>query len=379
MVGCRDRNSGEPPGQGSASQDARPQEVWTLSDDPLVEIGVRDGEAPYELHQAWGSVRLDDGRIVVANAGIQELRYFDGDGSYLFSVGENGDGPGEFRNPTRIRKAGGDSLLVWDPVLSRASYFNADGEFLGSLQVRRDPTVVFRLDEWLFQEFFVDSPVPYNAREPIRQVARAIPPPDSTVEVAFLKVTRQGRIWVSDSRPPSDSALTWIIYDLDGQPVARAKTPPGFDPHEIGPDYVIGLFMDELEVNYIRLYALEKPVGSQPGPGLDPSPPATEPLPRKARTAEENEVLAPVKSLMKNLASLEEIHFATNHDYTADVNELFSWAGVKIPGGISVTLLFAHRLGWAATVTDIETGAYCAMAYGRRAPMGWPRGKIICP
>jgi hypothetical protein len=382
MVGCRDRDSGEPAAQASASQDARPQEVWTLSDDPLLEIGVRAGEDHYELHNAWGSVRLDDGRIVVANAGSQELRFYDEEGSFLSSVGQNGEGPGEFRNPSRLRKAGGDTLLVWDERLWRISYFNPEGEFLGASQVRRNSDLDFPLDEWLFQRFFIDSPIPYDAREPIRSAVRTIPPPHPTVGAAFLKVTQEGRIWASEVRPPADTAVTWTVYDLDGRPVARASTPSGFAPHEIGHDYVLGLSRDELDVNYIRLYALDKPAGSPQGPGLDSSqeaPEAAEPPPRAPRSAEEEEALGPVKMLMKNLASFEEIHYADNYSYTANVGELFSGADVEAPEGISVTILFANRQAWAATVTHLETGVFCALAFGRPAPMGWAPGVIICP
>ena len=56
---------------------------WRLSDEPLVDIGVLEGESVYQLHQVRGALRLSDGRIVVANAGTEELRYFDASGVYL--------------------------------------------------------------------------------------------------------------------------------------------------------------------------------------------------------------------------------------------------------------------------------------------------------
>jgi len=36
--------------------------------------------------------------------------------------------------------------------------------------------------------------------------------------------------------------------------------PPRFNPIEIGADYVLGIGWDELEVEYVRMYALERPL-----------------------------------------------------------------------------------------------------------------------
>ena len=50
----------------------------------------------------------------------------------------------------------------------------------------------------------------------------------------------------------------------------KILTPPRFQPHEIGPDYVLGRFQDEMDINYVRLYSLNKPEGAPPAPGLRP-------------------------------------------------------------------------------------------------------------
>lgn len=40
--------------------------------------------------------------------------------------------------------------------------------------------------------------------------------------------------------------------------LARAELPDGLDPLEIGPDYVIGLRRDELDVELVEVYALRR-------------------------------------------------------------------------------------------------------------------------
>lgn len=63
---------------------------------PFLSIGVEEGETPYELDRVFDVYRHTDGRVVVSNAGSQELRIFDSTGKYLGALGRKGQGPMEF-------------------------------------------------------------------------------------------------------------------------------------------------------------------------------------------------------------------------------------------------------------------------------------------
>lgn len=105
------------------------ERAWRLSAEPVLSIGMREGPEEYQLFRVYGSVRLSDGRIVVANAGTGQLRFFDSDGRYLRSAGQQGSGPGEFRALRYVFRIAGDSLLAWDSGSRRASIFDAQGVF----------------------------------------------------------------------------------------------------------------------------------------------------------------------------------------------------------------------------------------------------------
>lgn len=106
--------------------------VWRLADRPAVEIGVVDGPPEYQFHQVPSGAVLDDGTIVVANAGSREIRAFDAAGRHRWSAGRSGDGPGEFRGLAALWVFGGDSILAWDLQARRASVFDAAGTFIRS-------------------------------------------------------------------------------------------------------------------------------------------------------------------------------------------------------------------------------------------------------
>lgn len=109
---------------------------WLVSPDPVAEIGAVDGDAPYQLFRVTSAALLGDGRIVVANAGTHEIRFYDSRGMFLRSVGHAGEGPGEFRSLYDLWAGPGDSIHAWDFQLRRMSTFTPEGSFAGTRQAR---------------------------------------------------------------------------------------------------------------------------------------------------------------------------------------------------------------------------------------------------
>ena len=368
LAACR----GSPPEE---SDGAHATELWHVSAEPLVSIGVVEGEEAYQLHSASSSVRLPDRRLAVVNGGSDEVRFFDREGRFLSSFGQDGDGPGEFRTPTRIHYLASDTLRIWDQRLGRFSFHDMQGAHSRVERLDRggDP---FPADVWLYDRNLVDSPVPPAARGVLIEGLGALPPVDSLLPVRYVRVTEQGRFWVSDARIPADTAVTWAVYELDGTPTATITLPARFEPHDIGHDYVLGRWFDDLDVNYIRMYALEKPDGSPTGPGLDAVRSATD-QPAFSYTPADipDEVLLALRSLLMKMASLQEMNYSRNMSYTTDVTEL----EIELPEEVRLDFLEAGPRGWTGLVTHSPTGAYCVLSYGLNVPMGWAAGERVCP
>jgi len=109
---------------------------WRLSEDPLLDIGVLEGDSAYQLFGVGSAVKLSDGRIVVANGGSHELRFYDSSGAHLLTVGREGGGPGEFGELMWVRALPGDTLLTYDWRNRRLSFFDASGDFARSFQLQ---------------------------------------------------------------------------------------------------------------------------------------------------------------------------------------------------------------------------------------------------
>lgn len=125
LAGCDD---------GSSATDQVPTAAWTLSTDPDLRIGHMDGPADYLFDRVSAAVLLDDGGLVVADAGSVDIRVFDEAGDLVARFGQEGEGPGEFGwlGSLEVR---GDTIFAYDPALMRISLFEIGGAVLTTRQI----------------------------------------------------------------------------------------------------------------------------------------------------------------------------------------------------------------------------------------------------
>lgn len=88
----------------------RAGEGWAVDPEPVVSVG--DGDVAFE--RIVGTVRLDDGRTVVLDAGSGRVRWIDPEGGVVAEAGGRGDGPDEFAGPAGLARLSADTVLVWD-------------------------------------------------------------------------------------------------------------------------------------------------------------------------------------------------------------------------------------------------------------------------
>jgi len=112
-----------------------PDPVWRLGDTPIMDLTETGVGPEYEFYRVYSGIRLDDGRIVVANGGSNELRVYSGEGEFLTTLGREGEGPGEFMRLDWVSRYRGDSIFAYDFGLGRWSIFSGDGGIARSVKV----------------------------------------------------------------------------------------------------------------------------------------------------------------------------------------------------------------------------------------------------
>lgn len=348
---------------------------WFLESEPAVQIGGTDVGELYELYAVRSAARLLDGRIVIANGGTQELRFYSPDGGYLNSAGGEGEGPGEFRRMGWMQRLAGDSLFVHDYGLRRISVFSGGGEFVRSIRLESTPDLpfaspigvyadltmlargfansgdtepdglqryespmyhldsdgllmtelgLFSGDETYYQAFeggfrFYDAVFPRSTRFIVRDdvfyvaandhceirlfspagelkrivrrdhiavvvtdehlrlerdrrdaasgptssfvrlgVFDEIPKPEFFPAYLHLRVDDARNMWVQEFPVPGTTSAVWSVFDSTGVLLGEVEAPLRFEPYHIGDDFLLGMWRDELDVEYVRLYELNK-------------------------------------------------------------------------------------------------------------------------
>jgi len=345
--------------------------LWMLSE-PTLEIGVVEGDPNYELHQAISSVRLPDGRIVVSNAGSQEIRFYDSDGQFLAKAGGRGGGPGEFRWLSRVYRYGADSIMALDNGANRLSVFDTDGNYArlaAAVSITGD--TIFPLDVWLHGQFWVDGALEPELRGTVKRVLSRLTVSDTGLAYRFVRVGDGGELWIREPLAVNADSYHWTVIDSTGSAIAVIQTPLRFDPHHIGRGFVMGRWRDENDVNYIRLHtvlasdeAIRPPAwitaSSEGGPQLSPE--------------EEAQLIEALRKALVQVVMAQESHFANNMSYTEN-RHLLTWTP---PEGVGIDIIEAGRTGWVAVATDQRLSRICGMAVGLGTPPGWTEGMAVC-
>jgi hypothetical protein len=91
------------------------------------------------LIRPWSFTMDEEGNFYVADAGNHRIAVFSADGTYLRSIGRQGEGPGDLFGPINVEIIG-DQVRVPGGTGERTSYFNRNGRFVESLTFPRAGT-----------------------------------------------------------------------------------------------------------------------------------------------------------------------------------------------------------------------------------------------
>lgn len=111
---------------------------------PATLITSLEAAGEVQLQMPVGATRFSDGTIVVADAAMQTVSYFDATGRRVRVAGRQGAGPGEFNGLSWAGQCGVDSITVWDRANNRLTVFDAKGELARESTLQLEPAVAGR-------------------------------------------------------------------------------------------------------------------------------------------------------------------------------------------------------------------------------------------
>lgn len=108
--------------------------LWTSGEawhtETLVSIGDEESGDAYMFEQVREVKLGPDGRIYVLDGQAKELRIYDASGQHVRTVGGEGEGPGELRNPTGMAWGPAGNLWVVDPANQRYTVWSPAGDLV---------------------------------------------------------------------------------------------------------------------------------------------------------------------------------------------------------------------------------------------------------
>lgn len=85
------------------------------------------------------------------------------------------------------------------------------------------------------------------------------PYPAQMPAITGLKTDTEGNLWVRESQQPGDTLGTpWTVFDPRGQAVGTVRLPDALEVYAIGPDWLLGVQLDENHVEHVKLLPITR-------------------------------------------------------------------------------------------------------------------------
>ncbi len=201
-----------------------------------------------------------------AAAGVGEFR----GGRYL-------PGPTRASVPTTFQfplwfnmAAGQDGYFVTEGDAYSISEYDATGRLRRSIRLARGPRPVTdevkaEHEAWLRERVLAPgAPIEGDSPEQVLQRRLDEPYPATLPSFFQLHVDPDGNLWAVQRRYGAgddgrlSGMLDYFVFGPDGRHLGVIALPDNLQVYQIGRDYILGVLRDELEVQFVHLYEIEK-------------------------------------------------------------------------------------------------------------------------
>ncbi len=228
-----------------------------------------------------GSVVVSAGRMFDGGSGSGVTR----DSVTYLRLAPDGGAPrevGRFAGSEMFVQSGGGAVMVGPRAFGRSAEiavvpdgffygasdtyqigrYDASGRLLRLVRRPHEPRAVTPADIERYREGRLKQAAEARGgrfRQMQEKSLAAMSYPETMPAYGRILADRAGNLWVSDFQVTSEDPGTWTVFDPEGRMLGAVATPARFRLLEIGGDYVLGAYKDELDVDHVRMFRLEKP------------------------------------------------------------------------------------------------------------------------
>lgn len=158
----------------------------------------------------------------------------------------------------RIADAAGGRIYVKDAGQYEIRVYTYDGELLRIHRLMRPARQTSQEDVGRYKEFYRRNVANAALRDRLIAGLDRAMLADSFPALEHLQVDASGNVWVREYEPPWVVNSSYGVFAADGPWLGTITLPSNFRPLEIGSDYLLGVQTDELDVQHLVLYGLER-------------------------------------------------------------------------------------------------------------------------
>jgi hypothetical protein len=97
------------------------------------------------------------------------------------------------------------------------------------------------------------------AEDEILRILALVPDPTARPDYSRITLDRSGNLWV-ETGPTTErgaASIDYLVFDPTGALLGVVPLPP-IQVMEIGDDFVMGVYQDEMEVEYLQVFELHR-------------------------------------------------------------------------------------------------------------------------
>lgn len=155
--------------------------------------------------------------------------------------------------------AAGNTVYVVDTERFAARTYDSTGKLVRIFRRQHTPRAPSAEEvEADIDERMKELPTNLRNREGYRRRFREAPLPEWMPAVREVHVDTEQHVWLEAAGGVADSAAAWSVFDHDGRWLGDVMLPRAVSMLEIGPDYILALLEDELDVQGVMLLRLDR-------------------------------------------------------------------------------------------------------------------------
>lgn len=152
-----------------------------------------------------------------------------------------------------------DRLCIGEQVGAEIACFGPDGS-RALLQWHHQPSAVLPAEIAAWRDETMEIYGQKMSSDDARRFVNQVPLPEVRPAYSSLVLDHAGNLWV-ELGPSEGKGSTWVdylVFDPTGKMLDMLPL-PRLQVLEIGEDYVMGVYRDELDVQYLQVYGITKP------------------------------------------------------------------------------------------------------------------------